>query len=165
MTSERGRQRGCPISLTRLGSRSRDWDLAPSRSLRVGHSCGLGAGNRLVSVFVYLNSCAGAGGQTHFPLAGREGLRVPPVCGSALLWHNIDKCRDVAEMEQRSSQRISRDVASSCGTLSSARLGAMPRGRSERTAATERKLPAGAGCSTRGRCTRASRSNAEASGA
>ncbi|EOD28789.1 hypothetical protein EMIHUDRAFT_114078 [Emiliania huxleyi CCMP1516] len=36
-------------------------------------------------------NCAGAGGQTHFPLAGREGLRVPPVCGSALLWHNIDK--------------------------------------------------------------------------
>ena len=40
-------------------------------------------------VFVYLNDLADAdGGRTHFPLLD---LAVAPVCGSALVWSNIDK--------------------------------------------------------------------------
>jgi prolyl 4-hydroxylase len=44
-------------------------------------------GNRLISIFVYLSDCEG-GGHTHFP---RAGVRVAPSCGSALLWHNLDR--------------------------------------------------------------------------
>ena len=44
-------------------------------------------GNRLVSVFVYLNDVA-EGGETHFPLLG---ISVRPRVGQALIWMNIDK--------------------------------------------------------------------------
>ena len=46
-----------------------------------------GGGNRLVSMFVYLSDCE-EGGHTCFPTVGVDE---PPVCGGALLWHNIDK--------------------------------------------------------------------------
>ena len=44
-------------------------------------------GNRIVSIFVYLSDCE-AGGHTHFPTIG---VRRAPVCGAALLWHNIER--------------------------------------------------------------------------
>ena len=47
------------------------------------------AGNRLVSLFVYLAAPpADGGGCTAFPLLG---LAVPPTVGTALLWHNLDR--------------------------------------------------------------------------
>ena len=45
------------------------------------------AGNRLVSVLVYL-SCACEGGETQFTSLG---LSVTPTPGTALLWHNFDR--------------------------------------------------------------------------
>lgn len=45
------------------------------------------AGNRLVSVLVYL-SCAAEGGETQFTSLG---LNVTPTPGTALLWHNFDR--------------------------------------------------------------------------
>jgi len=45
------------------------------------------AGNRLVSVLVYL-SCAAEGGETQFTSLG---LSVTPTPGTALLWHNFDR--------------------------------------------------------------------------
>ena len=45
------------------------------------------AGNRLVSVLVYL-TCAAEGGETHFTSLG---LNVTPTPGAALLWHNVDR--------------------------------------------------------------------------
>ena len=54
----------------------------------VGLAFNIGAaGNRLVSVLVYL-SCACEGGETQFTSLG---LSVTPTPGTALLWHNFDR--------------------------------------------------------------------------
>lgn len=58
-----------------------------SRDVKDAAALQRNGGNRLISVFVYLSDVA-AGGATAFPMTG---VRVAPVCGCALLWHNIDK--------------------------------------------------------------------------
>ena len=54
----------------------------------IGRACHIGvAGNRVVSVLVYLG-CAAEGGETQFTSLG---LRVTPTPCAALLWHNFDR--------------------------------------------------------------------------
>jgi prolyl 4-hydroxylase len=45
-------------------------------------------GQRIITVIMYLNSLASAGGETYFPYLN---LKIEPMTGRAIVWYNVDE--------------------------------------------------------------------------